>query len=552
MKKIYISYSWDNNTNMNRVKGLVEDLEEIYKNKYTIVFDQESFKNRIQDVDRFMLDNILDAYIVIVFITPSYVEKANKPDNGYGNGGTVRSGVEKETSYLVTRRNQQAKSIIPVLLEGSDRPKYIEGLSFIDKNKNSDIIRELKDMIDLFEIEKEKDETINLIDENNVINKVSIDKIDINFNFEGEPVRVSGIICINNNYFTLRHDQIIYLFKKIISEDSCNEQKVQRTFSNKYFFLEFTSNQLYEKFLDIIKDALKRYIEQLLDFEAKYEICSREPMNNQYEFKLATMERKVWIKMIKFANSLDWSNGKSSWNIFQENDCFIHVFSPIVSNNLKYNFGQHAILYAIKNKNLYYDDVDVYVKINDIASKYDKREISVRNTWSINMVFEWLKNEFVPFFCKRNQYEENIVQFEECNQYKKDIFSQAQDFYMSNKVVVEKEELKLLRDVLVFCLSKKTVGEDSYYIKSKLRISDDLNTTEEIRKYIESNKYTKYLMECSNNSSMADDILRCIKSFTDNFSTHKINDYDITYCERKIKSLIDKMEKIKLLEKYEF
>ncbi len=552
-KKIYISYSWDDQGNIERVEELVFYLRQKINSEYDIIFDKEIFDKETQDVNRFIVDNIIDAEIVIIFITESYVEKADKSDDGYGNGKNERSGVEIETSYLLDRRHQREKSIISVLLDGKNRPKYLKGLSFIYGKTDNDIIKILEKRIEEFEKEKyRKSESSN----NNfrIVHKSNIDKIDIEFSFEDEPTRVVGRVWINESYFVLEHYQIINLFEKIISEDILNNYKDKNieSFYSKCFLLEFNNHELYEKFIIKIKSEIDIYLKKLLEFEAKYEIYSRYPMNKNYEFKLATMDKNIWIQMIEFANTFDWGNGKSKWNIFQMNDYFIHVFFPVISYNEKYDSGEHAILYGRNKENFYSDDVDVYLKIKDIVYNSEKNKIDIRNAWSVDMVFDWLKEEFVPFFCNKKGHKGDGILFEECNQHKEDIFSQAQEFYMSNKVVVKKEELESLREVLIFCLNKKSVGEDSHYIKSKLGISGNSETNEEIKEYIKSYNFTEYLMNSNNNRSIADDMLRCIKSFTDNYSTHKINENDIEHCARKIHSLVEKMRKIKLLKKYEY
>lgn len=552
-EKIYISYSWDDKGNIERVKNLVSSLKDKLKDEYTIIFDQDIFDKHTQDVDRFIADNIMEADIVIIFITPSYVIKADRQDDGYGNQNNKKSGVEIETTYILKRKHQRKKSIITVLLDGNNVPKYIEELSFIREKTDKDIIETLNKRVESFIKQRDKACTDINTEKFKVLYESNMEKIDIEFNHDNEPPRICGILWLNNNYVSLEHYQIVNLFKKIASEDikSNFNNKNLYSFHCSHFKLEFKTHELYENFVNKIKNAMHTYLENISDFEAKYEIYSRFPMNNNYEFKLATVDKNIWIEMLKFANDFDWDNDKSEWNIFQRNDYYMHVFSPCISYNNKLDPCEHAILYGINKEDFYSNDIEIYLKVKNIIYNSKENKIDVRKTWSVDMTYNWFKNEFFPFFCKNKKYSKDIIRFDNSYNYKEDIVSQAQMFYMSNKAVVNKNELNQLKEVLIFCLNKKLAGRDVGYIISKLGIKENLKTNEEIIRYLESDKFNKYLTESNNNSSIADDILRCIKSFTDDFSTHKINENDIEYITKKIHSLVEKMNRVKLLEKYE-
>ncbi|NFT07201.1 hypothetical protein FDF26_09005 [Clostridium botulinum] len=550
---MYVSYSWDDKGNKERVKKLVLSLNDLLKNEYSIIFDQDIFNKQTQDVNRFIVDNIVEADIVIIFVTPSYVIKADRHDDGYGNQNNKRSGVEIETSYILDRKHQKKKSIITVLLDGDNLPKYIKELSFIREKTDEDITETLSKRIKSFVKERESV----CIDINNeklkVIDESDIENIDIEFSYENEPARLCGALWLSNNYFTLEHYQIMHLFKKIASEDATSnlDNKKVYSFYCNYFNIEFKTYDLYENFITKIHNAMCTYLESISDFEAKYEIYSRYPMNNNYEFKLATVDKNIWIEMLRFANSFDWDNGKSEWNIFQRNDYYMHIFSPGISYNTKYDPCEHTILYGINKEDFHSNDVDIYVKVKDIVYNSKTNKIDKRKTWSVDMTYKWFKKEFVPFFCKNKKYSKDIIYFEDSYIQKEDIFSQAQMFYMSNRAGVNKNELKQLREVLIFCLNKRSSGGDLGYIINKLGIRENLKTDDEIIQYLESDKFNKNLMESNYNSSIADDILRCIRSFTDDFSTHKINENDLEYLTKKIHSLVEKMNIVNLLDKYQ-
>ncbi|MBU3157791.1 toll/interleukin-1 receptor domain-containing protein [Clostridium estertheticum] len=562
-KNIYISYSWDDKGNIEKVEYIVKCLRDTLKCEYNIILDQEIFNKETQDVNRFIADNIIDADMVIVFVTPSYVIKANKKDDGYGNKKDQKSGVEIETGYILERKHNWEKSIITVLLDGENVPKYLRQLSYIKEEVDSNIIQTLERKIKNFISEKDihctyenKKNNENLQTPHNLnLKNKPLDKIvDIEFICTGEPVRISGILLLDKSYVNLEHYQIINIFKKIVSENIMNyfAEKNSFVFQCNYFRIEFKNYDSYKKFIMKIENAMDGYLEAVSNFEVKYEIYSRFPMDNNYDFKLATVNKNIWIQMLKFANSFDWDNGKSNWNIFQRNDYYIHVFSPVISYNDSYDACEHVTLHAINKSDFHSDDVYLYVKVQDMVRNSKCNKIDVRKTWSINITCKWFKKEFIPLFCKKNNYLEDIIQIEEDREYyEEDIFSRAQMFYMCNKAEVGNEELNKLKEALIFCLNKKSAYSDMGYIKSKLGIQQNLTTNDDIIEYLNSNEFNKYLMKPNYNSSIADDLLRCIKSFTDNYSNHRINDYDIKYLSKKINSLISKMEKIELLGKYD-
>lgn len=551
-KEIYVSYSWDDKGNIERVENLVKSLNDTLKSDYSIIFDQELFNNETQDINRFMIDNIIDSDMVVVFVTPSYVEKANKKDNGYGNKNNKKSGVEIETQYILERKHFAWKSIVTVLLDGEELPKYLRQLSYINEKKDVDIIKKIEKKIRNFINERHVVCKDARSEKAEVLDNLNTENVDIEFSYTDEPARISGILLLGNSYINLEHYQIVNIFKKIVSENIISDlmEKSSYYFYCSYFRVEFKNYYLYENFITKIKNAMDKYLDSVLKFEAKYEIYSRIPINSDYKFKLATVNKNIWVQMLEFANSFDWGKGESKWNIFQHNDYYIHVFSPVISCNDRYDACEHLILYAVNRSDFYSNDVNVYIKINDMIYNSKRNKIDVRKTWSIDMAYRWLKEDFIPFFCKVNNYSEDVIQLEDTKYHEEDIFSRAQEFYMCNKAEVKNEELNQLKEILIFCLNKKPVGRDLAYIKSKLEIGEKLTTNDEIVQYLNSNKFNKYLIESSYNASIADNMLRCIKSFTDDYSTHRINEQDIKYLSKRICSLTSKMEKINLLDKY--
>lgn len=303
---------------------------------------------------------------------------------------------------------------------------------------------------------------------------------------------------------------------------------------------------------------IEEYISQIIEYEATFEADLHDKIEDKYQYKLIKVEKKFWEKLIEVANEYDWDKGKSGWHIFQMNQNIIHVFSPVISNNKNYNSGQHAIFYAYKDDNLRRDDVIIYIDVNDIEGyNYNDSKINKRDRWGVTTAAEWLINEFILFVCEKYNFNIDDVIISNYKYDSKEIFSEMQMFYMQNKAKVTKEEVKNLIKSLSYSLSKIYPYDSYTYMSSKLAI-ESINLNEDaqiiaqnIVKYINSNLFTNRISYYDNNS-LADDLLRCIMVFTDLYSTSKLNKSDYKYIISINKSLISKMEKVNLSNKYYF
>ena len=116
-KKIFVSYSWDNEEHKEWVARLTNDL----RSKYGFEATCDTIRGD-GELDTMIVDGITKSNKVIVIITPDYTYRA---DNRIG-------GVEKETKLLYSRFFKDDKSIVPVLKEKTKTPAYLESVPYID------------------------------------------------------------------------------------------------------------------------------------------------------------------------------------------------------------------------------------------------------------------------------------------------------------------------------------------------------------------------------------------------------------------------------------
>lgn len=116
-KKIFVSYSWDDEENKKWVAKLTNDL----RSKYGFDATCDTIR-RDGELNTMIVDGITKSDKVIVVITREYSLKA---DNRIG-------GVGKETKLLYDRYFDNDKSIIPILKEKAALPIYLKSVPYID------------------------------------------------------------------------------------------------------------------------------------------------------------------------------------------------------------------------------------------------------------------------------------------------------------------------------------------------------------------------------------------------------------------------------------
>ena len=116
-KKIFTSYSWDNEEHKKWVAKLTNDL----RSKYGFEATCDTIRGD-GELDTMIVDGITKSDKIIVVITPDYTYKA---ENYIG-------GVGKETKLLHTRFFKDDKSIVPILKVKTKTPAYLDSVPYID------------------------------------------------------------------------------------------------------------------------------------------------------------------------------------------------------------------------------------------------------------------------------------------------------------------------------------------------------------------------------------------------------------------------------------
>ena len=116
-KKIFTSYSWDNEEHKKWVAKLTNDL----RSKYGFNATCDTIRND-GELDTMIVEGITKSDKIIVVITPDYTHKA---ENYIG-------GVGKETKLLHTRFFKDDKSIVPIIKEKTKVPAYLDSVPYID------------------------------------------------------------------------------------------------------------------------------------------------------------------------------------------------------------------------------------------------------------------------------------------------------------------------------------------------------------------------------------------------------------------------------------
>ena len=114
-KKIFISYSWDDEEHEKWVAQLANDLRSKYG--FDAICDTICNASKLNDM---MVDGITKSDKVIVVITPNYT---NRAENRMG-------GVGKETGLLFDRYFDN--DVVPIIKEKASLPAYLKSVQYID------------------------------------------------------------------------------------------------------------------------------------------------------------------------------------------------------------------------------------------------------------------------------------------------------------------------------------------------------------------------------------------------------------------------------------
>ena len=114
-KKIFISYSWDDEEHGKWVTKLANDLRSKYG--FDAICDTICNASKLNDM---MINGITKSDKVIVVITPNYT---NRAENRMG-------GVGKETGLLFDRYFDN--DVVPIIKEKASLPTYLKSVQYID------------------------------------------------------------------------------------------------------------------------------------------------------------------------------------------------------------------------------------------------------------------------------------------------------------------------------------------------------------------------------------------------------------------------------------
>ncbi len=124
MKKVFVSYSWEDDSHMNWVTKLAGDLE---KNPdIHVVLDQYDLSSTM-DKNKFMEDAIYDSEIVVVIATHGYMRKANERIGGVGIESTLNA-----QKFWETVDTHGTSNTLVVSREPGSTPRYLKQQFHID------------------------------------------------------------------------------------------------------------------------------------------------------------------------------------------------------------------------------------------------------------------------------------------------------------------------------------------------------------------------------------------------------------------------------------
>jgi hypothetical protein len=141
-KKIFISYSWDNEDHINWVVDFATEL----RTKYSLDVVLDKFKMSVgSNPSLFMESSILECEKVIIVLTSNYKLKADKLEGGVGQEySIIKTEIGKDLTL-------QLKKFLPVLREGTPDlsiPAYLQIPYRSDlRSTNTNYEKEFSDLI---------------------------------------------------------------------------------------------------------------------------------------------------------------------------------------------------------------------------------------------------------------------------------------------------------------------------------------------------------------------------------------------------------------------
>lgn len=124
MKKIFISYSWDNESHKSWVKGIADQLET--NPNFHVVWDGYDLDASI-DKNFYMEKGIYDTDYVLVISTKEYQKKANSR-----NGGVGIETILATAKHFESITTEKKTKFINILKDKDSTPNYLKGHFYID------------------------------------------------------------------------------------------------------------------------------------------------------------------------------------------------------------------------------------------------------------------------------------------------------------------------------------------------------------------------------------------------------------------------------------
>lgn len=378
----------------------------------------------------------------------------------------------------------------------------------------------------------------------------------INYCFSEAPLQIGAVLSCGDVQIPLSHSDLMGILSDLIRNRIKYDSKKCTMHMNNLLITNI-SEENFGTLQGCFLEMMDEYLARLKEFELKYEVSGFVLVDNAgYKFELIKVEKWFWDMMIGTADKYDWGNGVSPWHIFQRCDGSIHVNSSTTSKNKKFDAGEHMLFSGMPGQVFVDDGIVIYIDFS--FYKYygaERVAINKRGCWGVESAYRWLINDFIPFVKAEYRCGGNGI-VSDYHNYEKKLIPEMQAYYMTGYAPVTKDEIDNIRKALIFCLEKECFEKDIPYIMSKLNIESDQNTNDgkavnKVMEYLKSQDFIDKIRQEGSNNHLADDLLRCLCVVTDNSQGHTLSPQIISLIHNAyLKTLIDKMKKIKLIEKY--
>ncbi|MCM0594162.1 MAG: hypothetical protein KA716_29870 [Gloeotrichia echinulata DEX184] len=149
-----------------------------------------------------------------------------------------------------------------------------------------------------------------------------------------------------------------------------------------------------------IDEICREYKNHTIEFENNLETWEFEFINfgGIRGFQLLTIDPKLWELMHKFAQKFDYSQGKSAWHLFHQENISIrvsrgirdHAFIVPQVDNCFYLLNNHKI-------KIIYEINDVHLKSLERGKISSwQQDIGLRGTWTARYTKNWLLEQYIP------------------------------------------------------------------------------------------------------------------------------------------------------------